>query len=82
MYHDCVCVIFHWARTSEWGLLQTWLNAYLDPVRTPVMTEDNEGLCYDAVSISYYIVTSKWTRDPCCEAGQQTSSDRCTITEQ
>jgi len=57
MYHDCVCVIFHWARTLEWGLLQTWLNAYLDSVRTPVMTEDSKGLCYDAVSTSYYIVT-------------------------
>lgn len=77
-----VCVIFCWARSPEWGLLQTWLNAYLDAVRTPLMTGDNKGLCYDAVSISCSIVTSKRTCDPCHEAGQQTPNDRCTISEQ
>jgi hypothetical protein len=39
------------------------------------MTEDNKGMCYDAVSISCYIVTSLWTCDPCLEAGQQTPND-------
>lgn len=80
MYHDCVYVIFGWAWSLEWVLLQTWLNAYIDTVRTLVMTEYNKGLCYDAVSISCY--TSKWTCDPCREAGQQTHNDRCTISEQ
>jgi len=41
------------------------------------MTEDNKGMCYDALSISCYIVTSTWTCDPCLEAGQQTPNDRC-----